>query len=49
MPKRSSLVLLFLSLLIAATLSAQALLPEEIQEPGPHRLQLKYQIGRAHD
>jgi hypothetical protein len=42
MPKRSSLVLLFLSLLIAATLSAQALLPEEIQEPGPHRLQLKY-------
>ena len=40
---RSNRAALFvIMLLVSAAVRAQVLLPEEIQEPGPHRLQLKY-------
>jgi hypothetical protein len=42
MPKFSRIALAGLCLLITASVSAQVLLPEEVSEAGPHRLQLKY-------
>jgi hypothetical protein len=38
----SRVLLVTLCFLMTGTISAQVLLPEEIQEAGPHRLQLKY-------
>lgn len=42
MQKFSRFALLGLCCVIAASVSAQVLLPEEVSEAGPHRLQLKY-------